>query len=350
MGAQMIMSYENNQSRDRSDTSLMPKRDSAAAGGKFAPRADHVKVNPMNRSDLNQAPVRARVWIASLLLSVSALAAPAFAQGVVQSTGAAERIDITERVRALSQRIGVAACHVQAGSDVDTFKKVGTDAIAEFDRLMLGLAEGNPDLGLPAKEEERKVLAGIRGVDLQWQTFAGQAKAMMDGSAPADGWDYVARQNLNLMHSTKYLVQEIINAYANPPELLQSHALTLDIVGRQRSLALQMAKEACGLANGNKVVGNSFRFAKTMRLFEASLNALVNGFPAAGVIAPPSPEIAAKMAEIQADWAAVKPEVEKAMAGGDPAASVELYKKLDAITVKFDEVTLLYVTASKSGI
>jgi hypothetical protein len=155
MGAQMIMSYENNQSRDRSDTSS--KRESAAVGGKFAPRADHVKVNPMNRSDLNPAHARAQakapVWIASLLLSVSALglpAAPAFAQGVVQSTGAAERIDITERVRALSQRIGVAACHVQAGSDVETFKKVGTDAIAEFDRLMLGLAEGNPDLGLPA--------------------------------------------------------------------------------------------------------------------------------------------------------------------------------------------------------
>ncbi|GHC49820.1 hypothetical protein GCM10007315_10050 [Gemmobacter tilapiae] len=349
----MIMSFENNHSRDRSATCSSPKRNSASASARLSPRADHVKVNPMNRSDLNPAPNRARVWIASLLLSVSALglpATPALAQGVVQSTGAAERIDITERVRALSQRIGVAACHVQAGSDVENFKKVATDAIAEFDRLMLGLAEGNPELGLPAKEEERKVLAGIRGVDLQWQTFAGQAKTLLDGSAPADGWDYVARQNLNLMHSTKYLVQEIINAYANPPELLQSHALTLDIVGRQRSLALQMAKEACGLANGNKVVGNSFRFAKTVRLFEASLNALANGFPAAGVITPPTPEIAAKMAEIQADWAAVKPDVEAAVTGVDPAASVELYKKLDAITTKFDEVTLMYVTASKSGI
>jgi Type IV pili methyl-accepting chemotaxis transducer N-term len=311
----------------------------------------------MNRSDVNHRAKAPGTWLAPLLLVAGLAAAPltpAAAQqaGLVKDTGAAQRIDLVERVRAISQKIGAAACYSNAGIESAAFNTVMTDSITEFDRIMAALSDGSPDLGLPGKEEERKVLAGIRGVNLQWAEFSKAAQALLADSSSADSWAYVARQNLNLMHSTKYLVGEVMNTYANPPELLQSNALTLDIVGRQRALAFQLSKESCGLLTGNTVVGNPERLSKTMRLFEASLNALRNGFDAAGVIKPPTDEIKTGLEAVAADWDGVKTELAKVTGPDsvDAAASLDIFTRLDAISAKFDALTVLYVASSKSGI
>lgn len=315
------------------------------------------KGKPMTRPDLNQTTGRNASLLASLLIAVgfaTAPVTPALAQeaGSVTDMHGAERIEMTARVRALSQRIAAAGCYARAGINPDAFNKVAADSIAEFTLLMGALEKGDATFGLAGPEEQRKVLAGIRGVNVQWEPFTAAADGWLSGSAADDGWAYVARQNLNLMHSTKYLVAEIMNAYSNPPELLQSHAFTLDIAARQQSMSQQMAKEACGIISGNSVLGNADRLANTIRLFELSLMALQNGLDAAGVIPPPNAEITAGLQNVATEWAILKDSLVQVTGPDsvDAATSVDIFARLDSIYGQFGTISDLYVKASKFGI
>ncbi len=264
----------------------------------------------------------------------------------------AERIDLTARVRAISQRVAAATCYSQAGIDAEAFKAVATESLAEFATLIAALEKGDANLGITRPEEARKILSGIRGISLQWEPFNVAAMQVIDGSAPDEGWAFVARQNLNLMHASKYLVGELVAEYAIPPDLLQSHALTLDIAAREMALSQQMAKEVCGINTGNDVLGKKERLKNAARLFDASLNALRNGLEAAGVIAPPTPEIKAALEQATTEWEAVKAEIAKVTGPDsvDQAASVDIYNRLDVLYKTFRDVSVQYVKSSKFGI
>jgi hypothetical protein len=312
----------------------------------------------MKLDDLTKYASGLKSLFAALLLTTAVTLAPVTkaqaqdAAAAVTDMQGAERIELTARVRAISQRVAAASCYSHAGIDTDAFNAIATDGLAEFATLIAALEKGDPNLGLTRAEEARKVLAGIRGINLQWAPFNAAAMTILDGSAPDEGWAFVARQNLNLMHSSKYLVAELVAEYANPPELLQSHALTLDIAARQMALSQQMAKELCGISSANTVLGKKERLKNAARLFDASLNALRNGLDAAGVISPPTPEIKAALEAVTADWENVKAEIATVVEAGsvDAAVSLELFKKLDAIYATFKDVTSQYVKASKFGI
>lgn len=277
--------------------------------------------------------------------------APALAQdssGVYLS--GAERIDVSDRVRFLSQRISAAACLVDAGLDVETHRDVIAQAVGDFDNYMDALRDGDAALGITVVEEDRKMLTAIRGVQLQWDGFRRAAQARLGGGEVPSGPDYVSRQNLNLMHASKYLISEVISTYSIPPALLQSDAFTLDIVARQRSLSHQIAKEACGVITGNTVMGNMVRFDKSVRRYDASFNALLNGFEAAGVSPPPTPEIRAGLQAMADDWVALRADLAQVSGAADPALAVSIFNQFDSMSDQFDALIPLYVTQSKSGI
>lgn len=278
-------------------------------------------------------------------------AATAQESATVSDMQGAERIDLTARVRAISQRVAAAACYSQAGIDADAFKAVAMESLAEFSTLIAALEKGDANLGITRPEEARKVLSGLRGISLQWEPFNTAAMQVIDGSAPDEGWAFVARQNLNLMHASKYLVGELVAEYAIPPELLQSHALTLDIAAREMALSQQMAKEVCGINTGNDVLGKKERLKNAARLFDASLNALRNGLDAAGVIAPPTPEIGAALEQATIEWETLKPEIAKVTGPDsvDQAALVDIYKRLDGLYQMFGQISVQYVKSSKFG-
>jgi len=204
----------------------------------------------------------------------------------------AERIDLSDRVRMNSQRIAAMSCMIDAGANVDENRAAILEAMTEVDGLLAALKDGD----------------------------------------------------------TKYLVSEAISAYAIPPALLQNDAFTLQIVARQRTLAQQIAKETCGVLTGNNMMGNEKRLANSTRRFDASFNALVNGFPAAGVSAPATDEIKAGLAAMKSDWAELQGALASVDADADPAQAGSIVSKLDSLMVQFDALVPLYVEESKSGL
>jgi len=311
---------------------------------------DATLTKPMNKkaSGVLRSACAAMALIATPFASVSAQESSAPA-GVYLA--GAERIEIGDRVRMYSQRITAMACMIDAGVNVDENQAAITQAMAEVDVLLDAMKNGNSDLNVATVEEDRRMLEAIRGVALQWDIFKDALELRMNvGSDAIVGPDYVSRQNLNLMHATKYLISETVSKYTIPPALLQNDAFTLQIAARQRTLSQQIAKETCGILTGNAVMGSEVRLAKSTRRFDASFNALVNGFESAGVSAPATSEIREGLTAMSNDWTTLRAELEQVNKNSDPATVGALYGQLDSLMARFDTLVPLYVEESKSGL
>ena len=262
----------------------------------------------------------------------------------------AERVTAGGHMRTAAQQIAVASCFLDAGIEADTFREQINQSVTVFDDNINALRDGNAALGVQTPEEGRKLLSTIYSVTSQWTPFKEASHARLQGGGVMDGTDYVSRHNLNMMHTSQYLLREIIAGYAIPPALLQSDAFTMDVLTRQPAIGFQIAKEACGLITGNTVMGSAARFDKSVDRFDASMGALVNGFEGVGVSAPPTPEARAALESVSAEWTTLKAELAQVKGSNDVVLALSIYRKFDTINDQFEAIIPLYIEASKSGI
>ena len=345
----MVMSSHNNQSRDRS-AAFLPEAVTARASKNQNPRADHVKVNPMNRSDRKPIQKRASRWVTALLLSASTITTtPAVAQGVVTSTGAAERINLSEQIRTQAQQISLAACYLKAGIGSPDFKTKTLEALSQVDAILPALRDGDADFAIPVPEKDRKALAAIENVTTVWNDFATQAKAL-GTTGDVTAAEAIIQQNSEIMAVSEYLKQELMNVHSVPPELVYAYAITISVVGRQRTLALELATDVCGLATTTAPEGATDDLDDTIKLMDASLYAMRDGRKNSGVIEAPTIEINFKMSNLFYRWTLLKYELERAKSGVRLEESLAIHDRLSILSANFDEVMQLYILASKPAI
>lgn len=307
---------------------------------------------------MHKTPMKGPISMMSRLLQTACLTVAVTVGGVGMTLAdsasnymsGAERIDVGDRIRMYSQRISAMACLLDAGQNEAAYRSTILQDIAEVDAMLAAMTEGGGAYDIGPAEEDRGMLQAIRGVELQWQTFRTAMVLRLDESASLSGPDYVSRQNLNLMHASKHLVSETINQYAIPPVLLQSDAYTLQIAARQRTLSQQIAKESCAVLTGNTVMGSRVRLTKSTVRFDASLQALINGFAGAGVSAPATPEIRDALVATAADWSAVRDQLLAIDTAEDHDQAADLFEDLNGIMLDFDALIPMYIATSKSGL
>ena len=261
-----------------------------------------------------------------------------------------ERIDASDRLRMLSQKISAAACLLDASIDEQSNRSIIANGIVEFDSILTALRDGDPAIGIATPETNRKMLAAIRGLSLQWDRLKLAARDRVDGKIADSLVDYLSRQNINTMHAAKYLVTEAVNTYAVPPALLQGDAFTINILARQRTLAHQISKELCGVASGNLTMGNVARLRNSVRLFDASLVALRDGFPPAGVAAPPSDETLQALEVMVVEWNTISEQIDSAASQQDMSQATALMARFGQLEETLDSLVTTYAQDSKSGI
>ncbi|MEL6573667.1 MAG: type IV pili methyl-accepting chemotaxis transducer N-terminal domain-containing protein [Pseudomonadota bacterium] len=132
--------------------------------------------------------------------------------------------------------------------------------------------------------------------------------------------------------------------------MLQSDAYTLQIAARQRTLSQQIAKESCAVLTGNTVMGSRVRLTKSTVRFDASMQALINGFAGAGVSAPATPEIRDALTATAADWSAVRDQLLAIDASQNHDQAADLFDDLNSIMQDFDALIPMYIASSKSGL
>lgn len=269
----------------------------------------------------------------------------------VETTGGAERINMSGKLRMLSQRVTAAACYLHAGTSTDDTRAVLSAAQDEFALITAALEFGNEDLGILGEETRRKTIIGISKLNELWEPVDMAADQIDAGNGSDEIIRQLAADSAPLLDIAKKMVTVISEQYSTPGELLSRDALVIDVAGRQSMLAQRVSKNACLLSTGLGTDATLAELQGASDTFEASLMALRNGMQSAGIQAPPTPEIAAGLDGVIADWQRVQPQVTRVLAGEqlDDEGMEIMFTLSNRLTGGMNAVVGLYSEASKLG-
>ena len=298
-----------------------------------------------------------KAFIIALLVpfSVGTTAIPALGQVTEQSQvsledqeNAQERINFSGKLRMLSQRIPSAACHLSRGIDTDGSKALLVGAAAEFEKILTALEFGDTDLNIQNAETRRMTLAKIHELHEKWTPLKNAADAVAGGTATDAEFSYILTENMPVLAAAQLVVEELVQQYSNPNAVTRASLMLVDISGRQRMLTQKVSKETCILGGDNQTPETLSDIEGTIRIFEASLEALRFGMPAVGVGPPPNPEISAGLEGVLADWQSVRPLLSDILAGDalSDAANVQKFQGLNTTMANMNTVVGMYGQAA----
>ncbi|MGL6209866.1 MAG: type IV pili methyl-accepting chemotaxis transducer N-terminal domain-containing protein [Paracoccaceae bacterium] len=271
-------------------------------------------------------------------------AAPIRVKVLIQDVDGGKRISMSGRLRMLSQRITAAGCNLAAGVAVDESREAVLSAQAEFTAILAALTVGDEALGIIGPETQRKTLAHIEDVKVIWAQFDTALNNIVAGKDVDAQVATISGLSDGLLEAAVILASDVVSEYANPAEMTQAMALTTDIAGRQRMLTQKIAKELCGVVNNNPAIGDTAKLQATIAMYEATMVALHDGMPEAGIAPPATPEIKAALEAAVADWAEIKAELARATGPGTLSTDEQaaLFNRLTKKMGEMNEITKMY--------
>ena len=241
-------------------------------------------------------------------LTALALLGEATAQVEAQSMnpalydGGKARVNRSASLGGMTEQMASASCRFTAGfggeQAADELKHVHD----YFDAILDGLAAGDRALGMPNAETAPRIINAIMATDQLWEPIEAAAAKMIDNSATAADADIIRQSYKAMFDQTVILAADVSGAYTNPQELLQSDATVLNFASRQRALAQRMTRAACEIASGTGSDATLGELAATVDMFELSMVALRDGYPAAGVNPPPNEAVKSSLESTYAIW------------------------------------------------
>lgn len=261
------------------------------------------------------------------------------------------RINMSGKLRMLSQRIPGMACNQVSGIEpIKSFENLEA-ANAEFNRILAALEFGDDDLKITSEEENRVTLSYIAAVHAQWDPFEAVVTDVLADQMTEQSMLTLAESSGPLLGEAVDLVQRIVGVYYDPVTTLQSDAITIDFAGRQRMLAQRMSKNVCLINMGVSVEAATAELAEAYRLFDATLAALQVGMPTAGVSPPPNDAVVAGLEIVVDTWDGMAPYMRGAIDGEtfDTETRIEIFNGLNTLTAHMNTVVGLYSDATVIG-
>ena len=262
--------------------------------------------------------------------------------------GAKARVNRSASLRSLSEAVAASSC--QIGADINTDNAQADLAIyrEDFDTILDGLENGSAILGMPGGESRARTLRTIQQTASMWSPLDVAAKNLAAGRGDEIDALTIRQSHAALFEQTVALAAVITGRYADPQQLLQSDATVLNFAVRQRALGYRMARTMCELASGTATAETRDELATTVDLFERSLVALRDGFPAAGINPPPNDAVADSLTATYELWLANRGIFDAALGGSKPGedavvAATELSKEL---SISMNNAITLYLIAS----
>ena len=259
----------------------------------------------------------ALVLPAIVMIGTMPAGAQTLATAPVVEENAQERINLSGKLRMLSQRIPAAACHLNRGISVTAAGPLLENATLEFDKILSALEFGDADLNIMEPETRRKSLARIHELREIWTPFQQAAETVSAGTATDAELGYLMNENMSVLAAAQLIVEELVKQYSNPNATTQASLMLIDISGRQRMLTQKMSKESCMIGSAHQTPQTTDDLTGTVSIFEASLEALRFGMPQVGIGAPPTAEIADGLQGVLDDWNGVAPLIAQVVETGE---------------------------------
>lgn len=249
------------------------------------------------------------------ILAMTVLSLGWTAQPSLAATKQFERVlNMVDMQRMLTQKISKNVLLVALDVDRERNLRDLRSSRDLFDRMLVGLRDGDVELGLIPTTDQR-VLDRLDRVDDLWVVYdAALKEGLNTGQVAQNQVDTIAELSTPLLKA----VQDTVESYkevAAGQNLFSLIGVALDLSGRQRMLSQKMAKEFFLVAYGRDVEQNRKNLRETQDLFDATLRGLINGNPSQQLMAAPTPEIKAQLEKVERIWQQVRPALDSVARG-----------------------------------
>ncbi len=263
-------------------------------------------------------------------IGLSALAGAAAMGGIPSLANAAEggfaavvhRVGLAEEQAVITQRLPMCAGFIKLNVEPSRFLVNLDEAKTKFDKVLIGLRNGDDELDLVA-EESGEVLESLSAVDAVWPSMRDAVSKIVDSGFVDDAdYDTLAKSNSALLFMCENVEKRLVSVYGSDVEKL-SVLISVELAARQEMLTQKMAKEVTKIALGFKPEETRRILTETILLYENSLQALIGGVPELTLPAPPE-HIKLALLEEKSRWSDLGPIV-RGIANGDEPGILELY-------------------------
>ena len=262
-------------------------------------------------------PIRALLPIAAAAVLA---AAPVRAADLDAAAAGKRAVNLSALQPMLIEQAAKAACFASlAGPTAANLGDIDR-ALGQLGKVQAGLRKGSEALGL-VEEDDPRMLQALDRLDRAMQPLT----AVLTSVVGSGGVSEQALRRITQL--TGPAVAEATDA-ATRAERLHGQgsavplAVTLKISlgARQRVLSQTMSKQLCLIAKGIEVEANREALAENVRVFETTLDALIDGFDAFGLPPESNPEQRRKLEGVKGLWADVAPAFHGVIEGGEPTA------------------------------
>jgi len=280
-------------------------------------------------------------------LSLSGTLARAAGEG--DFANVVHRVGLAEEQAVITQRIPMCANFIKLNIEPSRFM-VNLQAAAErFDKVLVGLREGDAELEITA-EGSGEVLEALSAVEAVWPSMRGAVDTIIEKEFVDEAeFDAIARASSALLFMSENVEKRLVSVYGDSTERL-GILISVELAARQEMLTQKMAKEVGNIALGFKVEENRKILAGTVELYENSLEALLGGIEA--LTLPPPPEhIKLALLEEKSRWSDLGPII-RGVADGEEPGPLELYSiasQEEALLEAAQHIEHLYVVLGSQG-
>ncbi|MGJ8589021.1 MAG: type IV pili methyl-accepting chemotaxis transducer N-terminal domain-containing protein [Yoonia sp.] len=261
------------------------------------------------------------------------------------------RIDLSGKLRMLSQRVVSDACFVQTGVATNDSIPTLRATISEVSAIAHALEYGDTSLGIFGAEEHRKTLGVIAQFNELWAPMQINALSIAQGDGTAENVLTLNAQSAELLQVAHMLVSKVAAQYFNPTETRLADAMLVDIAERQQFLAQEISKNACLVSSSIATESMTDALWSARMAFNSSMGALSSGMPSLGIQAPPTSKIDASLTAVRSAWLVLRQPIDAQLSGDtlDQSQLEAVFYGANDMTSQMSGVIGLYAEASRFG-
>ena len=205
-----------------------------------------------------------------------------------------ENFLVVSELAALIHEASASACMIDAGVATSAEFLALANARTSINNHLMSLAQGDYAAEAMAASEK-------------WFPMDEAFSMILAGDTPAAYLDVLAKSKPALEFATLHLRDAVSHDLIGSNGVSIADVLTADVAGRQTVLVHQMKQMACALEGEDVSVETLAGLQDSVRLFEVSHRALVDGHDAMGIVPSENFAVQQILAATAFDWQVVRP-------------------------------------------
>jgi len=239
-----------------------------------------------------------------------------------------KRVNLSGKQRMLVQRMTKLALLISSNINKESNTQKLIKYSKLYDKTLKAFKNGDKELGcIPTND--KKTQQQIELVEKAWKPFYKNVQTIIDGKDKnKKALSFLVDKNEQLLKISNDLVKLYEKSDKSDNYLEKAKLHIVNIAGRQRMLSQKMTKEKLLIIQGKKEYKEKLK--GTIKLFDDSLNSLINGDSKQNILKPTNKNIKEQLDKVSNIWSKLKPLYKK-----DKPTTKEL-----AIIIKYSTLLL----------